>query len=58
MISGFTPSGTAWSPYRHHAGRVSLLELRGKEQFNTSLGINLFRACYGHVVSRYLNLSP
>ena len=51
MISGFKLSGGNWSHYRHHPGRVSLLRLRGKEQFATPIGLSLFRINYTHVVS-------
>ncbi|KAE9377490.1 hypothetical protein N431DRAFT_398426 [Stipitochalara longipes BDJ] len=50
LISGFKLSGVAFSRYGHHSGRVTLLELRGREQFTTQLGINIFRTCYAHIV--------
>jgi hypothetical protein len=50
-------SGAAWSRYRHYSGRISLFELRGKEQFTTPPGINLFLTRYAHIFSWSLNLS-
>jgi hypothetical protein len=50
MIRGCKLSGTVWDSHHHH-GRLSLLRLRGENQFNTPMERNLFRVNYGLVVS-------
>ena len=53
VINGLKLPAGEWSHLLHHPGRVALLEYRGEEQFTTSLGINLFRHCYAHIVSQF-----
>lgn len=49
--SGTTQGGGRIQDPHHHNGRMSLLRIRGENQFRTSIGRSLFRVNHIHLVN-------